>query len=134
MGDLKEKDIKWMFVLEWLGNFEKLINSPIRLYSMEFPVIYGKEEYSADILLEVPDTIPMDNQLYVLEFKRNKILHSALDQLNLYCSVIGKKLYRKKEVIGILAAPDFSDWEAEECKRQKRFCLQYNLNGSMRFL
>ena len=133
---MNEKEIKIKFVSDWLGNFQQVMKLPsVRLYAMEFPIKHGKEEYRVDILLEEDEfPIPMDNQLFVLEFKKDKIFHSALDQLNLYCETVGKKLYRKKEVIGMLAAPEFSTWEQQEAERQGRKCLQYDLNGNMRIL
>ena len=133
---MTEWEIKRKFASENLEEFKNIFNlDSISLYALEFPIVFGKENYKIDMLLEEPiSKIPMENQLFVLEFKKDKIFHSALDQLNLYCTAVVKKLYRKKEAVGILAAPYFSDWEIQECKRQDRFCLQYDLQGKMRLL
>lgn len=132
---MNERSIVKEFAEHWFDNFKSITSPLMRVYCFEYPITHGNENYRADILLEEEtSTIPMENQLYIIEFKKNKILHSALDQLNLYVSTITQRLYRKKEAIGILAAPDFSKWEVEECERSGRLCLQYNLKGSMRFI
>ena len=123
-----EKKLKWDFT-DHLPDLGKLINvNNLRLYALEFPVKMSDRVVYADMLLEQDNsTCSMDNDLFVLEFKDKEIVHSALDQLNQYCSVIPKQLYRKGKVTGVLVSSvGFSTWELTEARKQGRLCVLFN--------
>ncbi len=123
-----EKKLKDDFY-DMVPTFGKMIGyDKLRVYCMEFPTRSGDKTLFADMVLENEShECPMDNDLFVLEFKDKEILHSALDQLNLYCDIIPKQLYRKGAVIGVLvSSKGFSEWELSEAKKQGRLCVLFD--------
>lgn len=126
---MDEKALKKSFIDNGIELFGNIIGRKnIRLYAIEFPTKSGEQTFFADIVLE--DDVnkhAQKNDMFILEFKDDIILHSALDQLNLYCDAIPKQLYRSGLVIGILvSSKGFSDWELKEAKKQGRLCALYD--------
>lgn len=123
-----EKKLKEDFY-DLVPDFGKMLGCDSMLvYCMEFPTHTGDKTLYADMLLEndIHDC-PMDNDLFILEFKDKEILHSALDQLNLYCDIVPKQLYRKGLTTGILvSSKGFSEWELVEAKKQGRLCVLFD--------
>lgn len=114
---------------ENISKFSRLVGKDsLRIYAFEFPTRHGDKTFYADVVLEEDKGgSPMANDMYVLEFKDKEIIHSALDQLNLYCDTIPKQLYRKGAVTGVLVSSvGFSEWEVGQAKKEGRLCVLFD--------
>jgi len=112
-----------------ISRFGSLVGcNSLRIYAFEFPTHHSDKTFYADVVLENDIGGPsMNNDMFILEFKDHEILHSALDQLNLYCDVIPKQLYRKGKTTGVLVSSvGFSDWERNEAKKEGRLCALFD--------
>ncbi len=139
MSDLLEKDIKKIFYSSHIPSFERLIESHnLRLYAIELPVITSEDGTKyADIVLEVDDVrYSKDNELMVLEFKKDKVDHqSAVAQVLRYADVIQKQLYRRKKVRPFVIAPLYSEHEIKLANAHNVTCVQYDyLNGTFKIM
>ena len=108
----------------------------LRIYSIEFPIVYEKEAGRVDLILEIVkdgNLFDKKNPLLVFEFKRDKIKYGPVDQLSFYMKTVGAALYRQT-VIGFLAAPTFSVHEIEEATKASFHCLQFDLSGNLNLL
>lgn len=127
---MDEKKLKQDFMEnENVKKFGTLVGcGSLRIYAFEFPTRCNDKTFYADVVLENDtESSPMLNDLYILEFKDHEIVHSALDQLNLYCDIIPKQLYRRGKVTGVLvSSKGFSDWEREEAKKEGRLCALFD--------
>lgn len=130
MCSMDEKKLKQDFMeSENVKKFGSLIGTgPLRIYAFEFPTRCKDKTFYADIVLENDtESSPMFNDLYILEFKDHEIVHSALDQLNLYCDTIPKQLYRRGKVMGVLVSSvGFSNWEMGQAKKEGRLCVLFD--------
>ena len=80
------------------------------------------------------DELPSKNPMFVIELKKDKIDTGVCEQVSRYSYNIQKQLYRRLDVKSIIAGPDFSEWELQECKKQGIYALQFDLKGNMRLL
>lgn len=131
-----EYDIKYKFVDEWHNILQKTLNlKNLRLYAIELDVFTDDGRKKADLVYEVNiDKIPMNNPMFVLELKKDKIDVGVCEQVKRYSHFIERQLYRRKPVQCIIAGPSFSNWELDTCKEQKIHALQYDLTGNMRLV
>ena len=98
------------------------------------PVKSGDDKGRIDLLLEQRHSMsaPSDKVL-ILEFKRSKIRHSAVDQLNFYFNFIKNKWHMpERDLMGVIVAPDFSQYEIEQSKEKGFKCLQFDSNMNFR--
>lgn len=132
---MTEKEIKIHFARQLIPIFGSLINKNLRLYSLEFPVRTNDGVKYADMIVEVDEhKTPMNNKMFVLEFKKNKVDYGTVEQVLRYGIFIQKQLYRKKKVTSFIVGPEFSNWEIKMCKDNKVFPLQLDENDNMRLL
>lgn len=133
---MNEKEIKHKFVTEYFDNFKKILNSPkLRLYAIELPIQTNDfKGYSDIVLINENKERFYDQQMMVLEFKKEKINYGPIDQLHLYTQTIHKKFYRRNKTIGILVAPRFSKHEIEQCKSYGYHALMLDENFNMKFI
>lgn len=135
---MSEKEIKLEFINQ-LKKFKETIKRPnVRLYAYELPCrieLHKKEKY-ADVVLINEDTSKTfyEMQMFVIEFKKDKIEYGPIDQLNMYVNYVHKKFYRKNPTIGILVAPQFSNHEIQQCKKYGYHALQLDNQFNMRFI
>ena len=129
---MTEKSIKEKFMTEHIPFFAKLIKvnpNKLRLYAFEFPVKTAKDGIKkADILLEVDEGgSPMENKMFVLEFKSKKVdYQSAVAQVLRYSDIIQKQLYRKLRVTPFVVAKGYSEAELKLAKDNKVIPVLYD--------
>ena len=131
---MTETRIKNKFMDAHIPHFAELIDAPpekLRIYAFEFPVRTNKDGVKkADILLEIDEGSPMDNKMFVLEFKSKKVdYQSAVAQVLRYSDVIQKQLYRKKRVTPFVVATGFSEAELKLAKENKVIPVLYDHKG-----
>lgn len=132
---MREKEIQYRFVEEWMSQLKSLLGESLRLYSLEFPVRTKDGTKYADLVFELDENDkPFDNKMMIIELKKDKIDTGAVEQVLRYSKFTGLQLYRKKKVSSIIAGPDFSKWEIQMCREHGVFPLQYDLKGNMRLL
>lgn len=133
--NMLEKDIQLKFAQEWgniLSNTLQLKN--LRLYALEFPVRTLDGIKRADLVYEVDNKTPMDNSMFVIELKKDKIDVGVCEQVNRYAHYIQLQLYRNRPVKAIIAGPDFSDWEIKTCISQGVHALRFDNKGNMKLV
>lgn len=119
---MNEKELKNNFMENHFNDFKGLIGIPeIRVYAIELPLRARTKNYFADLVL-INESL---KQFYVMEWKKDKIDYGPVDQLKLYVELTDNQFYRSN-TIGILVAPDFSDYEIKECKSNNFLVLKYN--------
>lgn len=123
---MNENEYRLSFIKNFEQFKEKLNHNELRVYGIEFPLRTSRNR--VDLVIENTE----NKNLMILEFKRDKIDHSAIDQVKSYKEETRKQLYRKKSVCG-LVAPDFSEWTIEEAKKQKMLLVQFD-GKNMRIL
>lgn len=123
-------------MLNRLDDFKTLLKSPkLRVYAFEFPLeIDGTTKFADVILINENKEKFREQQMIVMEFKKNKISYGPIDQLHMYVNNIHNKLYRKNKTIGILVAPEFSNYEIEQCKKYGYHALLLDSKFNMKFL
>ena len=134
---MTEKEIKMEFIENHLNTFKNIVKrDTIRVYAIELPLDIGENKKFADIVLinEDPSKSFNEMQMFVLEFKKNKIEYGPIDQLHMYVDFIHKRFYRKNPTVGILIAPKFSAHEISQCKKYGYHALQLDNHFNMRFL
>jgi RecB family endonuclease NucS len=127
----------WGFIEKCLIPLQNLLEvDNVRVYSIEFPIVYEKDAGRVDLILEIVkdgDLFNKKNPLLVFEFKKDKIKYGPVDQLQFYMKTVKATLYRQT-VIGFLAAPTFSVHEIEEATKAGFHCLQFDLSGNLNLL
>jgi len=132
---MREKEIQYRFVEEWMPQLRNLLGDNLRLYSFEFPVRTKDGTKYADLVFELDENEnPYKNKMVVLELKKDKVDSGVVEQVLRYSRFTGLQLYRKKKVSSIIAGPSFSQWEISMCREHGVFPLQYDLKGNMRLL
>lgn len=132
---MREKEIQYRFVEEWMPQLKFLLGDSLRLYSFEFPVRTTDGTKYADLVFELDENDkPFDNKMMIIELKKDKVDSGVVEQVLRYSKFTGLQLYRKKKVSSIIAGPDFSKWEIRMCREHGVFPLQYDLKGNMRLL
>lgn len=132
---MTEKRIKAKFMSEHIPLFAKLTGvdtEKLRLYAFEFPVKTEKDgKKFADILLEIDEGgSPMENKMFVLEFKSKKVdYQSAVAQVLRYSDIVQKQLYRKLRVTPFVIAKGYSDAELKLAKENKVIPVLYDHKG-----
>jgi len=130
-----EKDIVKTFC-ENLSGINSALDIDSRIYSIEMPIKTLDGVKYSDVVLEVLDDSGFrDKQLYVLEFKKDKIdYHSVISQVKRYSHFIIKQLYKTKPAVSVIVAPDFSRWELRSAKLEGVTCLQFDTAFNIRKL
>lgn len=135
--NILEKDMIKIFLEKCIDRFKNILNAEeIRVYSLEFPVEYLGQKGKIDLILEIvkdKNLYNKENPLLVIEFKKSKIRYGPVDQLNFYMKDISKRLYRSN-VIGFIAAPDFSYHEIEEAKKNNFKCIRFDIKGNVQLI
>lgn len=133
---MTEKDIKHLFMTEYLDKFKEMLKSPkIRLYAFELPIeIEGTNKFADIVLINENKESFYEQQILILEFKKNKISYGPIDQLHMYVDNIHKRFYRRNKTIGILVAPEFSKHEIEQCKKYGYHALLLDNKFNMKFI
>jgi hypothetical protein len=133
--NMKEKEIRNTLITDWFNNLKSLFGEDLRLYGLEFPVRTIDGVKYADLIFEKEtDNISMNNPMFVLELKRNKIDVGVADQVRRYSIFTQLQLYRNKKVGSVIAGQSFSNWELQICQDNNVLPLQYDLKGNMRIL
>ena len=132
----KEKEIIEEFTRK--ENLDKLVvlfqlNS-LKVICTEMPVKSGQDKGRIDLLLEQRESqYTRSDKILILEFKRSKVRHSAVDQLNFYVNFIKNKWYMpESDLMGVIVAPDFSQYEIDQSKIKGFKCLQFDSNMNFR--
>ena len=130
-----EKEIKHKFMTEYLEDFKKLLKSPeIRLYAFELPLDIEGKKFADIVLINENKENFYEQQMIVLEFKKDKISYGPIDQLHMYVENIHKKFYRKNKTIGILVAPNISSYEVKQCKSYGYHAMLLDKRFNMKIL
>lgn len=132
---MTEKEIKHKFMAEHLEDFKQLIKSPrLRLYAFELLLDIEGKKYADIVLINENKEHFYEQQMIVLEFKKDKISYGPIDQLHMYVNDIHKKFYRKNKTVGILVAPKISNYEVEQCKSYGYHAMLLDEKFNMKFL
>jgi hypothetical protein len=126
---MTEKEIKLQFT-DHLKEFQELMGykDNVRLYAMEMPVYTTDGTKYVDMLLEVEETeTPMLNKLIVMEWKKGFIDLGAVEQCERYARTIQGQLYRKQDVVKIIASVGgLSMFELNMCREHNFHALRYD--------
>ena len=133
---MKEKEIQNKFIADWEDNLRDLLKlKDLRLYAIELNIKTDDGVKRADLVYEIDKhDCPMDNPMFVVELKKDKIDVGVCEQVSRYAHFLKLQLYRKSIVKSVIAAPSFSNWELKTCKEQGIYPLQFDLAGNMRLL